>query len=89
MASCFTEEATEFSEALLNRLSNLTDTALVPALWLYEVVNVAENGGSQRAHFEREGERMSDDKVEDFVSYLTTVFGPNSPKPQSPADIPE
>ena len=42
MAWCFTEEATEFTEVLLNRLSNLTDTALVPALWLYEVVNVSE-----------------------------------------------
>lgn len=42
MAWCFAEEATEFTEVLLDRLSNLTDTALVPALWLYEVVNVAE-----------------------------------------------
>src|ERR1039457_4049036 len=42
MAWCFTEEATELTEALLSRLSNLTDTALVPALWLYEVVNVTE-----------------------------------------------
>jgi len=42
MAWCFTEEATEFTEVLLNRLSSLADTALVPALWLYEVVNVAE-----------------------------------------------
>jgi len=42
MAWCFTDEATEFTETLLNRLSDLTDTALVPALWLYEVVNVAE-----------------------------------------------
>lgn len=42
MAWCFTEEATEFTETLLNRLSELTDTALVPALWLYEVVNVPE-----------------------------------------------
>ena len=42
MAWCFTEEATEFTEVLLNRLSNLADTALVPALWLYEVVNVTE-----------------------------------------------
>jgi predicted nucleic acid-binding protein len=25
---------------LLSRLSNLTDSAIVPALWLYEVVNV-------------------------------------------------
>jgi predicted nucleic acid-binding protein len=27
---------------LLRRLSDLTDSALVPALWLYEVVNVTE-----------------------------------------------
>ena len=45
MAWCFTEEATELTEALLSRLSNLTDTALVPALWLYEVVNVTELAG--------------------------------------------
>ena len=42
MAWCFTEEATEFTETLLGRLSNLTDSAIVPALWLYEVVNVTE-----------------------------------------------
>ena len=42
MAWCFTEEATEFTNALLSRLSNLTDSAVVPALWLYEVVNVTE-----------------------------------------------
>lgn len=42
MAWCFKEEATEFTQTLLNRLSSLTDTAVVPALWLYEVVNVVE-----------------------------------------------
>jgi predicted nucleic acid-binding protein len=42
MAWCFTEEATEFTKTLLNRLSNLTDSAIVPVLWLYEVVNVVE-----------------------------------------------
>lgn len=42
MAWCFTDEATEFSETQLSRLSDLTDSAIVPALWLYEVVNVAE-----------------------------------------------
>jgi predicted nucleic acid-binding protein len=42
MAWCFTEEATEFTEALLSRLANLTDSAVVPVLWLYEVVNVVE-----------------------------------------------
>ena len=42
MAWCFTDEATEFNETLLSRLSDITDRALVPALWLYEVVNVVE-----------------------------------------------
>jgi predicted nucleic acid-binding protein len=42
MAWCFTDEATEFTETLLHRLSDLTDSAIVPALWLYEVVNVTE-----------------------------------------------
>jgi predicted nucleic acid-binding protein len=42
MAWCFTDEATELTETLLARLTELTDHALVPALWLYEVVNVAE-----------------------------------------------
>jgi predicted nucleic acid-binding protein len=42
MAWCFTGEATESTETLLSRLSNLTDSAIVPALWLYEVVNVTE-----------------------------------------------
>jgi len=36
-----------------------------------------------------EGGGLSDEKVEDFVSYLTTAFGPNSPKPASPEDMPE
>jgi predicted nucleic acid-binding protein len=42
MAWCFTEEATEHTETLLSRLSDMTDSAIVPALWLYEVVNVTE-----------------------------------------------
>ena len=42
MAWCFTEEGTEFTKTLLGRLSNPTDRAIVPALWLYEVVNVVE-----------------------------------------------
>lgn len=40
MAWCFTDEATPFTENLLDRLSNLVDVAVVPALWLYEVTNV-------------------------------------------------
>jgi len=34
-----------------------------------------------------EGPRLSDEKLEDFVSYLTTAFGPNSPKPKSPEEL--
>jgi len=42
MAWCFSEEATELTKTLLLRLSNLIDSAVVPALWLYEVANVVE-----------------------------------------------
>lgn len=42
MAWCCADETNELSETLLTRLSNLTDNAIVPALWLYEVVNVTE-----------------------------------------------
>ena len=38
---------------------------------------------------EGEGPGMSDEKVEDITSFLTTAFGPNSPKPVSPAELPE
>lgn len=54
-----------------------------------------EEGWRDRVHYMRdviignEGPRMSDEKVEDIVSYLTTAFGPDSPKPASPADMPE
>jgi len=36
-----------------------------------------------------EGNKPSDERVEDFVAYLTTAFGPNSPKPASPEDMPQ
>lgn len=36
------DEATELTEMLLGRLSNLASTAIVPALGLYEVANVTE-----------------------------------------------
>ncbi len=36
-----------------------------------------------------EGGGMSDQKFEDIVAYMTTAWGPNSPKPQSPEDLPE
>jgi virginiamycin B lyase len=38
---------------------------------------------------EGEGGGMSDQRVEDIVSFLTTAFGRDSPKPPSPADMPE
>jgi virginiamycin B lyase len=52
-----------------------------------------ENGWRARVTYMRdvmmEGRRFSDEMLEDLVSYLTTAFGPNSPKPQSPEDLPE
>jgi hypothetical protein len=52
MAWCFSDEATTYTENLLERLSNLADIAVVPALWLYEVTNVsmlaARKGRSRR-----------------------------------------
>jgi predicted nucleic acid-binding protein len=65
MAWCFTDEATEFTETLLNRLSDLTDTALVPALWLYEVVNVGEMAV-------RRG-RITKDKASAFLESLADL----------------
>jgi predicted nucleic acid-binding protein len=65
MAWCFTDEATDFTETLLNRLSDLTDTALVPALWLYEVVNVVELAV-------RKG-RITKDKAFDFLESLAEL----------------
>ena len=65
MAWCFTDEATEFTETVLNRLANLTDTALVPALWLYEVVNVTEMAV-------RKG-RITKDKATAFIESLTDL----------------
>jgi virginiamycin B lyase len=54
-----------------------------------------EDGWRQRVKYMRDtmmaGERarLTDDKVEDFTSYLTVAFGPKSPKPQSPQDLPQ
>lgn len=36
-----------------------------------------------------EGGGMSDEKLEDIVAFLTATFGPNSPKPKSPEEVPE
>jgi virginiamycin B lyase len=52
-----------------------------------------ENGWRARVIYMRdvmmEGRRFSDEVTEDFTSYLTTAFGPNSPKPKSPEDMPQ
>jgi virginiamycin B lyase len=54
-----------------------------------------ENGWREKIMYMREvfmhgsGPRLSDDDVEDFVSYFTTAFGPGSPKPKSPEEMPE
>jgi predicted nucleic acid-binding protein len=65
MAWCFAEEATEFTEALLDRLSNSIDVAVVPDLWLYEVVNVTELAA-------RKG-RISTEQAEGFVQALADL----------------
>jgi predicted nucleic acid-binding protein len=65
MAWCFNDEATPFTEALLNRLSSLTDSAIVPALWLYEVVNVTGLAV-------RKG-RITEDKARAFLDSLADL----------------
>ena len=52
-----------------------------------------EDGWRTRVKYMRdtmmEGRKITDEEVEDITSTLTTLFGPNSPKPQSPEDMPE
>jgi len=52
-----------------------------------------QEGWRQRVIYMRdvmmEGRRFSDEVTEDFTAYLTTAFGPNSPKAASPEDLPE
>jgi virginiamycin B lyase len=52
-----------------------------------------ENGWRARVVYMRdvmmEGRKFSEEATEDFTKYLTTLFGPNSPKPASPEDMPE
>ena len=65
MAWCFNDEATPFTETLMNRLSSLTDSAIVPALWLYEVVNVTGLAV-------RKG-RITEDKARAFLDSLADL----------------
>ena len=69
MAWCFSDESTEFTKTLLNRLSNLTDRAVVPALWLYEVANVVELAVRKLADLPVEVENPDQRQV--FVSVRT------------------
>jgi hypothetical protein len=52
-----------------------------------------ENGWRARVTYMRdvmmEGRRFNDEVYEDVVAFFTNAFGPNSPKPQSPEDMPE
>jgi hypothetical protein len=78
MAWCFTDEATALTEALLGRLSNLTDSAIVPALWLYEVVNVTELAV-------RKG-RITEEKARTFLESLAE-FADRNRKPDPAANV--
>jgi virginiamycin B lyase len=54
-----------------------------------------EDGWRERVKYMRdvmmagEGRPLSDKNFEEIVSYLTTAFGPESPKPDSPEELPE
>jgi virginiamycin B lyase len=56
--------------------------------------NWDKNGWATRVRYMRdvimgaEDSRLNDERVDDFASYMTAAFGPNS-KPASPADLPE
>jgi predicted nucleic acid-binding protein len=65
MAWCFGDEATPFTESLLSRLASLTDSAIVPGLWLYEVVNVTGLAV-------RKG-RITEDKATAFLESLVDL----------------
>ena len=65
LAWCFSDEATPFTDMLLNRLSNLTDSAIVPALWLYEVVNVIALAARKA--------RITERQAQDFLESLANL----------------
>jgi len=72
MTWCFDDEATPLAEAILDRLSSLIDTANVPALWLYEVVNVTQTAT-------RKG-RISEEKARKFLNSIAGLpIGIESP----------
>ncbi len=80
MAWCFSDEATPFTENLLDRLANQIDSAVVPALWLYEVTNVSmlavRKGRSSRPKAAKFLDDVADlpIEVEPSPAGLATVF---------------
>jgi hypothetical protein len=36
-----------------------------------------------------DGRRLNDKEIEDYTAYLTVLFGPETPKPNSPEDLPQ
>lgn len=62
--------------------TRMTPTAFDEAGWRARVEYMRDSMGAGGGH-------MSDETVKDFTDYLTTAFGPNSPKPASPEDMPQ
>lgn len=65
MPWCFTEEATSYTEDVLNRLTSFTGTAIVPSIWLYEATNVITLAV-------RKG-RIPENQAADFLSGLADL----------------
>lgn len=65
MEWCFSDEGNDLSRAILSRLSNLADIAIVPDLWFYEVANVIELAS-------RKG-RISEQQAAEFLKTLADL----------------
>jgi predicted nucleic acid-binding protein len=63
LAWCFADEATSYTESLLDRMKN-GDRAIVPPHWPVEILNVL-------IHAKRK-KRITDEKIEDFLQRLTS-----------------
>ena len=69
----------------------LSDIHLIET-YLNFIIFCQQYDGSFLNYVDDEGHffaKNSDENLEDFVSYLTTAFGPESPKPESPEDMPQ
>jgi streptogramin lyase len=63
-----------------NRMAN---AALDEAGWRAQIQYMSDT------MFSGEGRRLTDADMDEFASYLATMFGPESPKPASPEQMPE